>query len=88
MVTLSFLFPNHLTFEVAWHAGDMNPAAVTLPYQLREAYLPRLLHLLYDLEQPTMVSLLPALLATGYRVNDRHFTRRQVQLIFEYLGDP
>ena len=60
MVTLSFLFPNHLTFEVAWHAGDMNPAAVTLPYQLREAYLPRLLHLLYDLEQPTMVSLLPS----------------------------
>ena len=32
--------------------------------------------------------LLPALLATGYRVNDRHFTRRQVQLIFEYLGEP
>ena len=30
--------------------------------------------------------LMPALLATGYRVNDRHFTRRQVQLIFEYLG--
>jgi hypothetical protein len=23
--------------------------------------------------------LMPALLATGYRVNDRHFTRRQVQ---------
>ena len=32
--------------------------------------------------------LLPALLATGYRVNDRHFTRRQVQLIFDYLGEP
>ena len=32
--------------------------------------------------------LLPALLATGYHVNDRHFTRRQVQLIFEYLGEP
>ena len=32
--------------------------------------------------------LMPALLATGYRVNDRHFTRRQVQLIFEYLGEP
>lgn len=32
--------------------------------------------------------LLPALLATGYRTNDRHFTRRQVQLIFEYLGEP
>ena len=32
--------------------------------------------------------LMPALLATGYRVNDRHFNRRQVQLIFEYLGEP
>ena len=32
--------------------------------------------------------LLPALLATGYRVNDRHFTRRQVMIIFEYLGEP
>lgn len=32
--------------------------------------------------------LMPALLATGYRANDRHFTRRQVQLIFEYLGEP
>jgi hypothetical protein len=31
---------------------------------------------------------MPALLATGYRVNDRHFTRRQVMLIFEYLGEP
>ena len=37
---------------------------------------------------PGAHGLLPALLATGYRVNDRHFTRRQVQLIFEYLGEP
>ena len=29
-----------------------------------------------------------ALLATGYRKNQRVFTIRQVQLIFEHLGEP
>lgn len=24
----------------------------------------------------------------GFRIKDRHFTRRQVQLIYEYLGEP
>ena len=32
--------------------------------------------------------LMDELLATGYRTKDRHFTRRQVRLIFEYLGEP
>ena len=32
--------------------------------------------------------LLDELLATGYRTKDRHFTRRQVKLIFESLGEP
>ena len=35
----------------------MQPAVVALGDQLGEAYLPRLLHLLYELEQATMVSL-------------------------------
>ena len=34
----------------------MYPTSVALPYQLSEAYLSRLLHLLYELEQATMVS--------------------------------
>ena len=33
----------------------MNPAAVALPYQLRETYLPLLLHLLYELEQAAVI---------------------------------
>ena len=33
----------------------MNPAAVALPYQLRETYLPLLLHLLDELEQAAVV---------------------------------
>ena len=35
----------------------MQPAVVALGDQLGEAYLPRLLHLLYELEQATMVGL-------------------------------
>ena len=33
----------------------MNPAAIALPDELREAYLPRLLHLLDEFEQTAMV---------------------------------
>ena len=33
----------------------MNPTSIALPYQLREAYLPLLLHLLDELEQTAMV---------------------------------
>lgn len=29
-----------------------------------------------------------ALLATGYRPQQKHYTPQQVQLIFEYLGEP
>ena len=32
--------------------------------------------------------LLPALQRTGYTRGSRHFTRYQVRLIFEYLGEP
>ena len=35
----------------------MNPTSIALPYQLREAYLPLLLHLLDEFEQATMVGL-------------------------------
>ena len=35
----------------------MQPAVVALGDELGEAYLPRLLHLLYELEQATMVCL-------------------------------
>ena len=51
------LFPYYLTFKIARHIRDMYPTSVALPYQLSEAYLPRLLHLLYELEQATMVGL-------------------------------
>ena len=34
----------------------MYPTSVALPYQLSEAYLPLLLHLLYELEQTAVVS--------------------------------
>ena len=51
------LFPYYLTFKIARHIRDMYPTSVALPYQLSEAYLPRLLHLLYEFEQATMVGL-------------------------------
>ena len=35
----------------------MYPASVTLPNQLGEAYLPLLLHLLDEFEQPSMICL-------------------------------
>ena len=35
----------------------MYPTSVALPNQLSEAYLPLLLHLLYEFEQTTVVSL-------------------------------
>ena len=51
------LFPYYLTFKIARHIRDMYPTSVALPYQLSETYLPLLLHLLYELEQATMVGL-------------------------------
>ena len=50
------LFPYYLTFKIARHIRDMYPTSVALPDELREAYLPLLLHLLDELEQATMVS--------------------------------
>ena len=35
----------------------MNPPTISLPYQLGEAYLPLLLHLLYEFKQATMIGL-------------------------------
>ena len=35
----------------------MNPTPIALPYQLGEAYLPLLLHLLYEFEQPSVIGL-------------------------------
>ena len=35
----------------------MNPTAIALPDELREAYLPLLLHLPYEVEQPSVVGL-------------------------------
>lgn len=32
--------------------------------------------------------LLPALTATGYQRHQHHFTSRQVELLYEYLGEP
>ena len=53
------LFPYYLTFKIARHIRDMYPTSVALPYQLSEAYLPLLLHLLYELEQAA-ISPLPS----------------------------
>ena len=47
----------HLTPEVAGDVGDMNPAAIALPDELREAYLSLLLHLLNEFEQTAVVGL-------------------------------
>ena len=55
MVTLSFLFPNHLTPQVTRHIRDVNPSSISLPDELGETYLPRLQHLLYELEQLAVV---------------------------------
>ena len=35
----------------------MNPTSIALPDELREAYLPLLLHLLYELEQAAVIGL-------------------------------
>ena len=56
-VTPFVLFPYHLALQVTGHIGDMYPTSITLPNQLGEAYLSLPLHLLYELEQATMVSL-------------------------------
>ena len=50
-------FTNDLTLEVRGNIRDMYPSSIALPDELREAYLPLLLHLLYELEQATMVGL-------------------------------
>ena len=51
------LFPYYLTFKIARHIRDMYPTSVALPDELREAYLPLLLHLLDEFEQTTVVGL-------------------------------
>ena len=56
-VTPFILFSYHLAPEVTGHIRDMYPTAIALPDELREAYLPSLLHLLYEFEQTTMVCL-------------------------------
>ena len=52
---LTVYSPYHLAAQVARHVGDVYPSAVALPYQLRETYLPLLLHLLDELEQAAVV---------------------------------
>lgn len=39
-----------MTTQVTGHIGDMYPAPIILKDELREAYLPLLLHLLYEVE--------------------------------------
>ena len=46
---------NHLTPQVTWYIGYVYPAAITLPDELGEANLTRLLHLLDELEQAAVV---------------------------------
>ena len=58
-VTPFMLFSYHLAPEVTGHIRYMYPTAVALPDELREAYLPSLLHLLYEFEQTT-ISPLPS----------------------------
>ena len=53
------VLPNDLTAQVTGDVGDMYPTAVALPDELREAYLPLLLHLLDEFEQPAVISLVP-----------------------------
>ena len=48
---------NDLASEVTGYIGDMNPTAIALPDKLSKPNLPRLLHLLDEFEQATMVSL-------------------------------
>ena len=47
----------HLTLEIRGYIRDMYPAAIALPNKLGEFDASFLLHLLYQLEQTTMVSL-------------------------------
>ena len=46
-----------MTTQVTGHIGDMYPAPIILKDELREAYLPLLLHLLYEVEQAAVVGL-------------------------------
>ena len=32
--------------------------------------------------------LIPALLKAGYHRNQKHFTMRQVEIVYDYLGEP
>ena len=50
------VLPNDLAAQVAGDVGDMNPTSIALPDELREAYLPLLLHLLDEFEQTAVVS--------------------------------
>ena len=54
---LCLALTDHLAPEVRGHIRQMYPASIALPYQLGEAYLPLLLHLLYEVEQPAVVGL-------------------------------
>ena len=43
-----------LAAQARGHVRDMYQPPITLPDQMGETYLPRLQHLLYELEQPTI----------------------------------
>ena len=78
------LFPYYLTFKIARHIRDMYPTSVALPYQLSEAYLPLLLHLLYEFEQATMVGLVASnniCRATKDMVAILHAAHERIQLL-------
>ena len=78
------LFPYYLTFKIARHIRDMYPTSVALPYQLSETYLPLLLHLLYELEQATMVGLVASnniCRATKDMVTALHTADERIELL-------
>ena len=54
---LCLALTDDLAPEVRGHIRQMYPTPIALPYQLGEAYLPLLLHLLYEVEQPAVVGL-------------------------------
>ena len=62
----------------------MYPTSVALPYQLSEAYLPLLLHLLDELKQPSVVSLIACddvCRATKDMVAILHATHERVEFL-------
>ena len=48
---------DNLTTQIARHIRDVNPSAISLPYQLSKPNLSLLLHLKDEFEQATVVSL-------------------------------